>query len=213
MTRAMKTAILESARADHIPTGRRGPWSIRRWHQREAQAHVHGHVVPPGVYTALCRQTLATLHIDRHPGETVMEDTPPELFKHMDFMLRARGDVLVSGLGLGCVARGLLANPAVRSVTVIEISQHVLELVLPHMRIDRLDVIHADAVEWIQQTERRFDYAWHDVWTDVPSGEEHLAVLHGRLLVATQDKASHQGAWAFPRFAKKLYSRKFNLIG
>jgi hypothetical protein len=36
-----------------------------------------------------------------------MNDFPQELKKHLDFVLRARGRVLVTGLGLGCVVRGL----------------------------------------------------------------------------------------------------------
>lgn len=213
MSNLLKSAILHQARAGLIPTATCGAWSVRRWYQRDAMTHINGGVVPCGVYTALCRQTLATIHLEKHPGETVMEDTPPELLKHMDFMLRAHGDVLVSGLGLGCVARGLLVNPAVRSVTVLELSRDVLYLVGRHMKFDRLELIETDALEWIRQTDRRFDAAWHDVWMDEPAGEEPLAIFHSRLFEATQKKAGFQGAWAYPRFAKRLYRRKFNMVG
>lgn len=213
MSNLLKTAILAHARADYIPTGTRGLWSVRRWHQKEDQPHIRTGTVPRGIYTALCRQTAATIHLEGHPGETVMEDTPPELLTHMDFMLRAHGRVLVSGLGLGCVVRGLLVNPAVKKVTVLELSHDVLQLVGPHMKMPRLEIIETDALEWIKSTRRRFDCAWHDIWTDEPAGEECLAIAHTRLFEACRKKAGYQGAWAYPRLAKRLFKQKFRMVG
>lgn len=203
-----KETILAAAKADAIPAGECGLWTVQKftWEQikfavREEQKLVE---IPPGAYTYLFRLTDATLH--KPPGECVMHDTPDELVTHLDFMLRARGDVLVTGLGLGCVVRGLLANPQVRSVKVIERDPAVLQLVEPYMpKTERLAIVHAEAETWIDNNNEKFTCAWHDVWTDTAAGEEHLALKHNRLLIGMRQRVEMQGAWSFPRqFRRRL---------
>ena len=148
---------------------------------------------------------MATMHTH---GEVVMEDTPFELNNHLDFMLKAKGHVLVTGLGLGCVIRGMLANGHVDHVTCIERSQDVLDLVAPHMpATDRLEIIKADALEWTKGTTQRFDCAWHDIWTDRDVGEPHLAQSHTSLIKNCAPKVNFQGAWAYPRLARTYAAR------
>jgi spermidine synthase len=159
---------LSAMKATFIPVASSGRWLIERAiFNRPVTAPYRNRVVsvPAGVYTFLRCLTEATMH-ELQPGEVVMEDTPTELVRHMGFILQARGQVLVTGLGLGCVVRGLLANPAVDQVTVIENSPDVLRLVGPYMPAKRLEIIQADALEWTLGCTRHFDCAWHDVWTD-----------------------------------------------
>jgi len=138
-----------------------------------------------------------------------MDDTRPELESHLGFMRQAEGRVLVTGLGLGCVVRGLLAKRSVTAVTVIEKSADVLKLVKPHMpRDEHLEIIHADALTWAGQTDRTFDYAWHDLWTDRTKGEPHLALWHTRLLLDMRDKVTRQGAWDYPRWTRQFLAAK-----
>lgn len=153
--------------------------------------------------TRLCRWTIATLH-QRH-GEIVMEDSRSELSKHLPIWMAARGRVLKTGLGLGCVVRGLLANPDVDLVTVIEIDEAVIEMIGPEF-VDnpRVEIIHADALEWEPGVGDHWDFAWHDIWTD---GPVHLQLLHARLACKFKTHVGPQGAWAFPRQAKKKIKR------
>lgn len=143
-----------------------------------------------------------------------MEDTPFELQTHLGFVMRARGSVLVTGLGLGCVTRGLPSNPSVEHVTCIEKSKDVLKLVGPHMPKDRLTIIEADALEWTATNKEKFDCAWHDLWTDQSSGEPHLDIWHTALLRYCRHTVKRQGAWAFDKRAKKYLLKKgFDWIG
>lgn len=132
--------------------------------------------VPPGKYVHLWRFTMATMHMDP-PAEMVMNDIESELRKHLDFCLRAHGMVLVTGLGLGCVLRGLLVNPAVRHVLVIERDPAVIRLVAPHLpqtAPPRHTIVEADARTWCKEVGITFDCAWHDIWSDPDKDEEHL---------------------------------------
>lgn len=206
----MKQLLLSAARADSIPPGTSGLWSVQKLHYPSSiEARHLGKIktIPAGDYTWLGRPTMATLH--QESGEGVMHDTPEELRTHLDFMMRARGNVLITGLGLGCVVRGILAKRDVRRVVVIERDRHVMRLVAPYMPKDsRLEIIEAEAVTWCKQSKEPFDWAWHDLWTDIDAGEPHLAIIHQQLLIACAAKVGFQGAWAFPRQFRRLY-RKF----
>lgn len=199
------TNLLKEARAEHIPEGKSRLWSVRKHtlNRPFVTERARGGVVfPQGTYTSLHCFTESTL-LQR--GELIMNDTPHELNTHLQFMLRAYGKVLVTGLGLGCVIRGLLANPKVEHITCIERSKDVLKLVQPHMPKDRLTIIKADAMEYVNNGMPDFDCAWHDLWTDREKGEPHLTVLHNRLIIECAKKVKHQGAWKLDRWLKKAY--------
>ena len=202
----LREHIFQAMRADAIPEGASGPWSVCKWSIAKSLVAPRGTgrsvTIPPGSYTNLFCLTEATMH--QPPGELVMHDEPHELAKHLQFILKAEGRVLKTGLGLGCVVRGLLLNPRVTEVVVLERDQHVLKLVAPHMLKERLKIVHAEAVAWCQETSERFDCAWHDIWTDESAGEGHLAFAHQKLLKAMKGKVRFQGAWEFPREFRRL---------
>lgn len=212
----MKTKLLAAAKADCIPENAVGMWHIKKIKlAREVTAPKDGRMVkvPAGTYTQLWRWTRETVQkrLDSgagEPGELVMTDSPDELNTHLAFMLRARGRVLITGLGLGCVVRGCLANPAVEHVVCIERDTEVIRMVKPHMP-DRCTVIQADAVRWARNNlpRQRFDCAWHDLWSDPDKDEPHLAVTHSSLFVACHGAVQFQGAWAFPKPQKRLWQQ------
>jgi len=206
---ALKHKILDAMPAGSIPAGWSGRWFVEKIQIKTRLLTAHDGravMVQPGAYTFLKVLTDETLY-HNPPGEVVMEDSLPELRTHLGFAMRASGRVLVTGLGLGCVVRGLLANPAVERVTVIEKSGDVLKLVAPHMPADRLEIIQADALEWTAKNRERYDCAWHDLFTDRSAGEPALDVWHARLMVNCRDTVPFQGAWSFDRAMKRLMTR------
>jgi hypothetical protein len=199
---SLKDDILRAARADAIPKGTSGVWTVKKFSLSDTFTSGN-RVIPPGHYTQLFCYVLA--HAMQSPlGDCVMHDTPEELNKHLDFMLRAHGRVLITGLGLGCVVRGCLANPAVKCVTIIEKSQDVMKLVWPYMPEKRkLSLIHADALDWTRNSRRRFDCAWHDLWVNEDFDETHLQTYHMQMICEMASKVKLQGAWEFPRMFKR----------
>ena len=131
-----------------------------------------------------------------------MSDDPRELRRHLPIVRRASGRVLVTGLGLGCVVRGLLANARVKHVDVVEQSADVLRLVAPAFGgAARLTIHEGDAFTHHWPDGTRWDYAWHDIW------DEHVAtaILHAQLLVHYRRMATQQGAWGMPRWFKRRW--------
>jgi hypothetical protein len=150
--------------------------------------------------TVLFHQTVKTMHLIH--GDVVMEDSPNELRKHLPIWLAAKGRVLVTGLGLGCVVRGLLASPAVEHVIVVEKDRELIRSVgnefdekfNPRRRVQ---LIHDDALTIKLRPEFRCDFAWHDLWIDPAEG--NLQKLHMKLFVKFRRHCPRQGAWGFPR--------------
>ena len=59
-------------------------------------------------------------------GQLVMSDTPQEYRDHIAFFGRARGSVLIHGLGLGCALNVLLSMGHVNDITVVEVNPDVI---------------------------------------------------------------------------------------
>ena len=181
-----------------------GQWTIdRTWNippEHRATVGPWDHLTLLKTYTASTRSI---------GGEVVMEDSKQELSRHLPIWLHAKGRVLVTGLGLGCVVRGLLYSPHVTHIDVVEIDGDILDVVGPEFEHERVTLHHADALTW-DFGDRSWDCAWHDIWSDTDSGGEHLSVLHAHLMVRFMKRVTRQGAWNFPRFAKR---RIENIIG
>ena len=200
---------------DSVPSQERGLWTLRRqlilpglgWSVVKAIGLGRPHM------TILSRWTDATIYDGSGFGESVMEDSDRELRKHLPIWMQARGHVLKTGLGLGCVVRGLLAKPDVDHVTCIEIDADVLAMVAPEFQGNsRVTLIHADALTWEPPADLRLDYAWHDIWCE---GNVGLAHLHLQLIAKFLPFTKRQGAWDFPREAKRAVARAggMRLIG
>lgn len=182
-----------------------GLWQIfRQKAKTEADQEMLG---PFTDMTVLARCTLATMHLPH--GEVVMEDSWGELVRHLPIWLRARGKVLVTGLGLGCVVRGLLHNPAVERVTVVEIDGAIIKKIWPEFRSDeRLLLQQGDArqMEWPPGT--HWDYGWHDIWQE----DKHVAPLHAALMMRYADLCDFQGGWGMPRWVRDRFRGAIGIV-
>lgn len=205
-----KENFILAAKANHIPTEKSGLWFIyKKSYLTDKIVDYRGQerTLPASEITYLIRMTMETIHLDP-PGDIVMEDTIFELETHYNFIKRASGNVLVTGLGLGCAIRGLLINPKVKHITCIEKSGDVLKLIQPYMPKDKLTIIQADALEWTKKNKFSFDCAWHDLWTDRCTGEPHLDIWHTELIKNCIKKVKNQGAWRFNRSFKRVLMNK-----
>lgn len=109
-------------------------------------------------------------------GKLQMSDTDMEWKTNWRFLMSARGDVLVAGLGIGLVLVPLLKKPEVKSVTVIERNLDVIALVAPHFKSKKLRVIEGDAKlpDEVLNGDK-FDTVWLDIWASFSS--DHLAEM------------------------------------
>lgn len=183
--------------APWLPEGTSGAFRVERFTvgkedaEKEAlraalSSSNRGRGVPEGTYTRLTQT-----------GNVWMSDTPAEQLDHLDAINNAAGNVLVTGLGLGMVAAGMLAKRPETRLTIIEREAHVVSLVKPALveRFGgaRVEVIVANAYEWLPPPGVRFDYAWHDVWPTLsPDNIAKFARMRRHYQhVMTREKAQH----------------------
>jgi len=149
----------------NVPDGSSGEWKVETFTVEEKElsqvlsAWKTGRAVPAGTYKRLVRK-----------GEVVMSNTPDEIYDSMYFVGRAKGSVLLNGLGLGVVLKQLLEKPEVDEITVIEKSEDVIKLVAPtYANETRVNIIHADAFEYAPPKGKRYNAVWHDIWDNICS--------------------------------------------
>jgi hypothetical protein len=127
--------------------------------------HSYGREILSGTYKKLL-----------YKGNIVMSDTPAEIRDHLPFTQTAKGHVLIAGLGLGVVTQMLMLRKCIKSITVIELSQDVINLVGLHILKDSKDskkdttIICSDIFKY-QPKKRleelgieKFSFCWLDIW-------------------------------------------------
>jgi hypothetical protein len=129
-----------------------------------------------------------TWHRLVYGGGVWMTDLPIEQQQTRDCLKGFSGNVLVGGLGIGLAANWLASRPEVKSVTVIELSKEVIELVEPHL-IDpekKIKVVKADLLKWLKNrpvTKKTvFDWAFYDIWQSDGEGTFFQTVVPLRKL-------------------------------
>ncbi|HII95189.1 MAG TPA: hypothetical protein HA367_05605 [Candidatus Methanofastidiosum sp.] len=175
-----------------VPDGVSGNWKVETFAVQDQELSQvismfkTGRGVPGGTYKALKR------------GRTVvMSNTPDEISDFMSFVYRAKGSVLVNGLGLGVLLKALLNKPEVTDITVIELSEDVIKLVAPTYQTDnRVTIIHGDAFTYKPPIDKKYDAVWHDIW-DYICGDnlEEMKKLHRKY----GKRSKYQESWCRDR--------------
>lgn len=150
-----------SPMAPIVPAARRGNACVTHWTPDGLsllRARIRGNHLREG-------HTYAQLWID---GDLWMSDTRDEMVANLP-VSRARGRVLIVGLGLGMVVHRVLKNSAVSHCDVIEKDRRVRGLVWDAVTDQRAQCIIADAFKWPLTATRKYDFIWLDIWLDYPS--------------------------------------------
>lgn len=117
-----------------------------------ARSAARGNYVPPGDYVRL------------RVGPTyVMSDTPMERRSNLEVVRRAHGRVLIAGLGLGMILGPILRKSEVESVTVVEVSRDVVNLIAPRWADPKLTVIGGDIWEYSPRL-GELNTVYFDIW-------------------------------------------------
>lgn len=144
-----------------IPECGKGDWSIKKMEVEMDFSNLRmmrdGRGCLPGIYTKL-------VHNKRG---IVMSDTNAELWDCYPFLRIAKGSVLIHGLGLGCLVKGLLSKDEITNIDVVEIDQNVIDLVSPHFNDSRLHIHYGNCLDYKWERGKKWDYIWHDIWDNI----------------------------------------------
>lgn len=109
--------------------------------------------------SGLRKEKYARLRID---GETMMSETPMEHRTNMEFVSKAYGDVLIGGLGIGMIVMAIQDNPQVKSITIVENNENVIEACSSLTFNSKVTIINDDVFTY--KPERKFDCIYMDIW-------------------------------------------------
>ena len=172
-----------------VPDGISGEWEIKTVEKKHDPLgdimeayHNAGRYVPPGTYKKLICE-----------GATVMSNTPDEINDFRFFLQWAEGSILINGLGLGVLLKGLAEKEELTDITVIELSLDVVKLVgSTFANNPKIEIIQGDAFEWQPPKGKRYTCVWHDIWNTICSDNiEEMKKLHRKY----GRKAGYQGSW------------------
>jgi hypothetical protein len=125
-------------------------------------------------------------------GYLVMSDTPAEKDDHWQAWRRAKGSCLLNGLGIGMLLKNIMEKPEVTDITVVEISQDLIDIVGPHYKDPRVTIICADAFLYQPPKGKRYQMVWHDIWDGICADNlPEMARLHRKY----GRRCDWQGSW------------------
>lgn len=186
----------------HIEPGKQGVAEIRHVTVSEKESEStrlysiikrdRGAYVPAGDYVHL--------YVN---GQLMMSDTPMEQRTNRHFVQVANGDVLIAGLGIGMVLLPVLQDPKVKSVTVVEKYQDVIDLVW--VKSPKLNIVCADIFDWKPAKGTKYHTIYFDIWPDVLEDNlEEMATLHRRFSKCKVSPGAWMGSW----MREELLSRR-----
>lgn len=103
--------------------------------------------------------------------------SPHEINTMKKSIEQASGNVITFGLGLGYYAYMVSNKENVKKVTIIEKDKKIIELFKKHILVqfknkDKIEIIQADALEYLTNMPKQYDYGFVDLWRSVDDGLE-----------------------------------------
>lgn len=168
-----------------VPCGEKGAYRIERKHVKpRPHIDISGRYVPEGEYTFLY-----------HGNTLMMSDTPDEKRDHHEAVHQANGRCLIAGLGIGMVLNAVAMKECVSHIDVVEISQDVIDLVLPHYSAlypGKIECYCASIFDWKPAKGVMYNMAWFDIWNDLCTDNlKAMEQLHRKFA----RKAKWKGSW------------------
>lgn len=129
-------------------------WKLEKFEIEQGNFRAMLDGIMPGTYIRLT-----------HNGECVMSDTNMEKKTNEEFCIKAYGDIIIGGLGIGMIIMAIQDKPEVKSITVIEKNQEVIDMVASQLDFnEKVNIICADVFEWKPEHGVKYDMAYMDIW-------------------------------------------------
>lgn len=129
-------------------------WKLEKFEIKQSNFRAMLDGITPGIYIRLT-----------HNGECVMSDTNMEKNTNRKFCSKAHGDIIIGGLGIGMIIMAIQDKPEVKSITVIEKNQEVIDLVASQLDFnEKVYIICSDVFEWKPERGVKYDMAYMDIW-------------------------------------------------
>ena len=125
-----------------------------------------------------------------------MEYVPMEYQTNSEFIQNAHGDVLIAGLGIGLVLIAIQDNPQIKTITIIEKHQEIIDLVFPYLPMKKeCKVVCEDIFNFT--LERKFNTIYFDIWNDINYNIQEIEILGEKFIeyLDLSDSDCYMGFW------------------
>lgn len=147
---------------NYLENEKNGDWEISTFEISESFAKLRNlfennpdMLIVPGKYKRLT-----------YKKDVIMSNTQMERRTHYPAIKKAKGNVLVAGLGLGMFIHNIMNKPGVKSITVVEKSKEVIEMVGKYFKdCEKIKIINEDIFNY--KSNIKFDFAFFDIWKDI----------------------------------------------
>lgn len=147
-------------------------------------------------------------------GWVMMADTEMERTTNRYFFMQANGHVLIGGLGLGMILLAAQAKEEVASITVVEIHQEIIDLVVPQLPLNgKVTVVCGDILEWYPPKGVQYDTIYFDIWPSVcDDNYEDMKKLHRRFARRLNRKNPNcwMSSWRHSEIKESVYRSRRN---
>lgn len=114
----------------------------------------------------------------------MMSDTDMEKRTNYEFISNAKGDVMIAGLGIGLILHNLekkVKTGEVKSITVYEKYQDVIDLITPYYKHLPITVKCKDILNYLPPKEEIYDTIYFDIWPTIDTNNlKDIRILHNR---------------------------------
>lgn len=149
-------------------------------------------------------------------GTVMMSDTEMERRTSTYFLIKANGDVLIGGLGLGMVLLAVQAKEEVNSITVVELQQEIIDLVVPQLPLNgKVNVVCGDVFTWYPPKGVKYNTIYFDIWNACcDDNYEEMKKLHRRFArrLNRENPNCWMSCWRYTETRSNVYRRKRNKL-
>ena len=114
----------------------------------------------------------------------MMSDTDMEKRTNYEFISNAKGDVMIAGLGIGLILHNLekkVKTGEVKSITVYEKYQDVIDLITPYYKHLPITVKCEDILNYLPPKEEMYNTIYFDIWPTINTDNlKDIRILHNR---------------------------------
>lgn len=165
-----------------IPEAQIGKWTLKNQEYKPYEAFVYNDLKVQG-YKEIPQLGFFD---DTFSFPTVFENgvewmaiKPNEIETMKEPISRAKGNVLVLGLGLGYYAYMISLKNEVSEITIVERDEGVIRLFESHIlpqfeNANKIKIVKADALEYLKKnaSKKKIDFVFADLWRDASDGVE-----------------------------------------
>lgn len=139
------------------------------------------------LYNVRCREAMYYMYDGDYVrlyvnNQLMMSDTNMERTSNYEFIRYANGDVLIAGLGIGLIIFNILKKDNIKTITIIENNQDLIDVIAPYFKdYPNVKIIHGDIFEWVPDKGIKYDTIYFDIWPDICEDNlDEIKILHNK---------------------------------